>query len=596
MNVSDERRYEPRTTTLLGVAIIALAATLACLPIMLHRGSCGDDLQFHLLSWFDAQQSWRLGSAYPHWSPSANYGAGEPRFIFYPPLTWMAGAALGSVLPWNWVPVALLFLLLSGTGLAARMLARRFLPSMPATLAAVAAVLCVYPLFTAYARAAFGELAGGIWIPLLLYFALEDRTRSARPWQRALDGSTLPLALVVALCWLSDAPVGVMGCYLLMAVALGYAMLARCWFPLVRAVIAVTLGLGLAGLYVVPAAWEQRWVNIQEAMGVGDPGLKIENNWLFGHTTHPPMPEHDAGLHFVSCLAVAMLAVTFAAMAAVWLRRSSMTLPQRRRWILLACLPVVVLLLQLPLSWPVWFLLPKLRYLQFPWRWLLVLEAPMGIWLAAAVWPRAETPRWRRVVIAVIFCTLPVACLLYANATCFMQTCHEDEKPANLGAHLRAGAGSWGADEYAPSGAEDILVPTGLPDVCLAKAADADLGVDGTPTDNPGWNPASCIAIATAMVRTPEHLRVMLNNARSGVIILRLRAYPAWRIHLNGVAISALPMRKDGLIAVPISAGQVDLTVDWITTPDVIVGRVLTGLSVLALMVLWWIERKRPHS
>jgi len=78
------------------------------------------DFDIHLVSWFDCLNSWRHGIVYPQWTPSANYGAGEPRFIFYPPLTWMLGAALGLVLPWQAVPIVLTFLLLAATGLATR--------------------------------------------------------------------------------------------------------------------------------------------------------------------------------------------------------------------------------------------------------------------------------------------------------------------------------------------------------------------------------------------------------------------------------------------------------------------------------------------
>jgi uncharacterized membrane protein len=101
-----------------GPALILLAAVVAIAPQLARGNSCGHDFDFHLVSWLDAQSSWRQGVLYPHWAPSANFGAGEPRFVFYPPLTWMLGAALGLVLPWEIVPVALTFLLLAEIGRA----------------------------------------------------------------------------------------------------------------------------------------------------------------------------------------------------------------------------------------------------------------------------------------------------------------------------------------------------------------------------------------------------------------------------------------------------------------------------------------------
>jgi hypothetical protein len=51
--------------------------------------------------------------------------------------------------------------------------------------------------------------------------------------------------------------------------------------------------------------------------------------------------------------------------------------------------------------------------------------------------------------------------------------------------------------------------------------------------------------------------------------------------------------RDDGLIAVQMQQGRVQLDVDWTTTPDVIAGRWISGLSVLAITGLGLLRRRR---
>jgi len=579
-----------RWKRLAGPAVIVVAAALAVAPELTQGNSCGHDFSFHVASWLDALHSWRGGVFYPYWATGVNYGAGEPRFVFYPPVTWMMGAALGTMLPWELVPTALTFLLLAATGLGTRALAREALPEGAAALAGCVAIYSGYALFTAYERTAFGELTGGFWVPLLLLFALREGDTRAGTWRRATDSSAVWLALVVAGAWLSNAPLGVMCSYLLAAAAVMAAILWRSWAPVLRAALAMVLGLGLSAFYLVPAAWEQRWVDINNA--VSDPNDQIENSWLFAQQANPILASHDSVLYKVSWIALCMIVLTLCGVAVSWAR--GQLRGRMRWWVPLALIPMAVLLLVLPISMPVWNALPKLRYLQFPWRWLVVLEAPMGVFVACAVW---TSRRWVRAAVAV-GCAVLLAAVLKLETHRFFQECEVNGTAASMAEAYGAGSGFEGSSEYEPLNTDDTMIATGLPAACLSSNAMTRLGTGGSDQEPRVWRASdgTCRATYTWNENTTEQRLLKASVERDGYLILRLEEYPAWRVEVNGEVVQALPHRKDGLMAVPVTHGDVRLAVDWITTDDVKAGRWLSGIAVLLLTALCVFERNKTRA
>ncbi len=474
-----------RPGNLRGPALILLAAFVAVVPQLVRGNSCGHDFDVHLVSWLDCLNGWRHGILYPHWAPSPNYGAGEPRFVFYPPLTWMLGAALGATLSWHLAPIVLTFLILAATGLATRVLALEALDDAPATLAGCAAIFSGFALFTGYERAAFPEFAGGFWLPLMVLFAMRERHPSASLVRRAFDGSTAPLAVALAGAWLSNLPLGVMAGYLLAGVAILWALVNKSWAPILRAALASVLGLGLAAIYWLPAALERHWVAIRQA--TQDPGYNFENNWAFARHSNPLLALHDVILRQVSWIAVSMIAVALAAVIISYFRNS---LPKpRKKWIPLAAIPIVVLFLLFPISRPLWRLLPEMPFLQYPWRWLEAVEAPMAIFFVAAIWPSS---RKGRNAVATICAALFLAATVYAGTT-FFQVCYPEDTVASTLTDYHTGAGFEGMYEYAPPGADIIQIAAGLPNACLVSDPSAALGKPDPddPDANPIWSSGS---------------------------------------------------------------------------------------------------------
>ena len=557
------------------VALLALLALIAVAPLIAHGCSCGHDFEFHLQSWLDAAAQLRHGTVDPAWTVSAAWNAGEPRFLFYPPLSWMLGGLLTLLLPFPAVPVAFTAIVLFGAAVSMYILARAYASSAIAILAAAVYIASPYMLFTAFERTAYGELLAAIWLPCLLLSALRAQPR------------ILGLALSLALLWLSNAPAAVIGVYVVLVIAvlrIAHALLiknAACARQLLaRFAAGGALGLALPAFYLLPAAYERRY--IQVAMAI-IPNMRIEDNFLFGHTGDGP---HDAVLHTASLVAVTMLVATAVALVCAWFSqrtRNHSTLPARPRIpLLLAALTACIAFSLAPLSLPFWHHLPELDFLQFPWRMLSILGVILALAIAFALRsiPSTKAVTFAATVAALLF----VAGMSVRDISAFRQPCEALDPPSARARLFRTHHGVEPTDEYTPTGADNDVLRWDDPAYWLA--ADP---VGSAPNTVP--NPAATIinydtpppVAQTISGAAPHHLDLTLPHADA--LIFNLRDYPNWQLFRNGSLVTEHLQRDDGLLAVELPAGRSVIDLRWHRSWDELTGDLITLAALLILAI-----------
>ena len=549
--------------------LIPIAALIIVFPLIGHGCSCGHDFDFHLINWFEAAHQFTHGTLRPHWAFTPAWNAGEPRFVFYPPLSWTIGAILGLLMPWTWTPIAYTWLSLTIAGIACFYAARTFAPPNAALLAATIYIANPYTLYTALERTAYAELLAAAWLPLLLRGILRDRV-------------TIPgIAIPITLLWLTNAPAAVMGCYALALLTIVRLTLSRSE-PRTRIALntlaGTAIGLGLAAFYIIPAAYERSYVQIRYAIL---PGLVPWDNFLFHRTNDP---EHDAVLRTASIVAALLIIATAAALFFVRKnQRSSRTnaapnayLPDTtltRLRLRLSILTLVITFMLTPLSTLLWMHLPELRFLQFPWRITAILAAIFALAISLAL-SRLSL----KLTTTIVASLLAVFLFGFSASHAFRQYCYpEDTVETRLQIFRSANPGSEPTDEYAPIGADNESLKTVNPGYWLASTADTPAPEPSTPAPAP---PQFDLAPLTPTT-----------------LILNLRDYPTWQISRNGSLVATRLHREDGLIAISLPAGPSHIEITYTPLADQRIGYLITALSAFALALVLEPRRRltAPH-
>jgi hypothetical protein len=335
-----------------------------------------------------------------------------------------------------------------------------------------------------------------------------------------------------------------------------FAWQRRSWRLLLVGTAAVALGACLAAFYLLPAIYEQKWVNIAEAVSAGS---RPQDNFLFMHTSDA---DHDAFNRVVAWVAMLEIVVTF---TAAWAARKWRE-DKRALWNVLLVWAVGCGALMFPVTALVWKVLPKLQFMQFPWRWLLCLSMIFSIFVMVGV------RRWwiRAAICVVAVCVIAVAW-------------HRIQPPwwdnaadlREMRDNVADGIGYEGTDEYTPAGADPAVIEKDAWKVRVDGEAHAAIRVSQ-------WNAES--KSFSAEMSAPDQLA------------LRLFCYPAWKAEVNGRVVQTALRPGTGQILVPVEAGMNRVRITFARTWDRTVGGWVSIVAALAILVWSVMARKWVES
>lgn len=543
---------------LLALGISLGTALLIVSPFFWLGNASGHDISFHASSWLDVAGQWKEGIVYPRWTEWANHGFGEPRFIFYPPLSWMLGAALGFVAPWNAVPGVFIVVVQTLAGISAFALMRRFFSRGAALAGAACYAANPYALLIVYMRSDFAEQMACALMPLLVLAAL-PLCGLVENHRRSLPHAIAFFALAFAAVWLSNAPAGVMASYSMALVFAWEAAAQKSWRPLWRGAGGLALGFGLASFYLVPAAYEQRWVSITQILSTG---LQPSQNFLY---TKIADVEHNNFNWIASSVAILLIVLTGIAGAVERQRAKAEDARggREKNWRVMALLFVAAAVLMIRPTDIFWEHLPKLRFVQFPWRWMAILAVPYAYFLTSAMWRKRSGWIWCAAVLIAVGGT--------GSFLVHKGWWDSDDIPS-LQDGIENDQGFDGTDEYDPVGDDHYNLREKVARVQILPAEESE-----------GHAPA---AQAQVQRWTAEDRIVSVTSREPMRVALRLLDYPAWRVEVNGTMIRQEHAETTAQMVLPLPAGSQQIRVRFVRTPDRTWGLVISVIAVLVLLTL----------
>ncbi len=544
----------------------------------------------HSLIWLvEYDQGIRDGFLWPRWAPDHSQGYGYPLFTFYAPLAFaiaeifhLLGASIVGAVKITWALATIL------AGVSMYRLARRFWGVGPAFIAGLLYMAAPYHLVNSYVRGSLAEFVALALYPWVIggFWQVLVRKNARSVAVAALSLGLLIMTHSVTLMLLPP----LLALLILYWLALDWRRTGKApWRATGYALAAGLLGGMLAAIFLLPVIGETQYIVVDQWLPAESYNYPKQFLYLFqwfdftwGYGFALPGPDDGMNLSIGLWLVTLGLAALPLTISSYRSRRTSDFRPLTSDlWLFIGFLLIAVIALFATLapSKIFWDVIPMIKLVQFPFRFLA--PATLFLSLVSAGTVAVLLPE-REDVLHPLLLVLAAAILLGSWA--YAKPQHTDVTAADQ------------------SPVADIQFELDYPDMRGSTAF-----ADGKPVTSPKVEaylageplPLAGIIAGTGQVATVRHGAGSdeVKVAADTPITLQFYTYwyPGWRAWVDGQEVETWPEGTDALITMDVPAGEHDVRIRFTNTPLRTLSTVITLITLLILVILFFWDTIRQH-
>lgn len=502
------------------------------------------DAEYHIIRLWQFDTMVKAGYLLPRWAPDLDFTYGVPLFIFFYPLPNYVGEVfrlIGFSYIYSVHLVLAMGLIVSGITFYIWM--RRHVDPWVATIASISYILAPYHSVDVFIRGSVGE----VWAIALIPALLASIDREILNTSKKNYSGTVVIAICGALVLLSHNLVGTLG----FVFAGGYGFIR--WLivtkntdTLIRICYGFILAIILDCFYFLPVIFESSYVRGFDFVSYADhfPAFfqLIIPSWGSGFSVPGVRDQMSFQIGPVHILAISVVGI-----ASLY----------KRKWVLLFMVGVCIgcIFLMLEGSRVIWQMIPGMRLIQYPWRFLSIVIIAGSFCVGMLI-------QKNKLILGPIVLVLIMG--LYWNYTNSVVY-----KPRS--------------DDFFLTNPDWIYGTTTYGNTFLTKNAILKKSV---PTERVYFISGSGLLMTRQ--KDPIHYEIVTETTGAGELGLTFNYFPGWKATVDSVDTPVI--ERDGLISLTVPPGKHSIIVSLGDTGIRKTGLIISaaGCIVLAFMMIRW--------